>query len=782
MSYDKQKEIPDAKAPYRFVPLDDKIVSPYWKKAVSHDIPFADGVCGTFEVEITAYSDIFVSNGKKKDEDTQTPLEFSNLAGRYFIPATSHKGMIRNVTEIMSFGGMKPTVDNKKYAFRDLHNYKDYISNFKPAKIHAGYLRKASDGSFKIRDCGIPGRISQRDIDAKFHTDMARAFDHRGRCSSQKSAAFKFEEYSKVAGNFHGFNFYFEEIPRSKAKGRKVCEFDSESNQKGKIIFTGQPSENNLSSNRTNGKHYEFVFFEENCTDIPVAKSVIDDFKFAYFDGDATNESVDWKWRKEQLNDGKEIPVFFQKSKRKGVDTVKHLGLSYLYKLPYKNDIHATLSHTQKEDRIDLARLIFGYIDGKNTALKGRVNFSHAWLTNEVTPIDEKKEVLSTPRASYYPFYLQQEGTGDLLTYMNDSAKLAGWKRYPIHKTLKHNKNPENDKVCVKFRPLPEGAKFKFTVSYHNLKRAELGALLSALTFHNTEAAFHNIGMAKPLGYGKIKLKVTGIDVEEYLKDFEYFMNSELKTDWTETEQIKELIALCVVNETRDEELSYMPVKDYAGLKKGDVRLSKFREENPIEIKSVLSENDKVTLAKQSEADRLKLENAGSTAEVIHQFQKREESKFEEVFDKKKNLLIEQLHKLREEAKQKERDALNEKFAKEQAAKREKLGELTLCQYMEQKGSKNIKALKATMEGYGRIQTGAKNNKVLFAEYSDGFLTADEDLECLLNWLKARYAEGGNKVKKEMKKPFGKKHPFFKFVITWTGEAKAKELYSEILK
>ena len=61
----------------------------------------------------------------------------------------------------------------------------------------------------------------------------------------------------------------------------------------------------------------------------------------------------------------------------------------------------------------------------------------------------------------------------------------------------------------------------------------EIGALLSAITFHKNDLCYHSIGMAKPLGYGKIKLSVLDLngfskEVKEYLKDFESAMNGEI--------------------------------------------------------------------------------------------------------------------------------------------------------------------------------------------------------------------------------------------------------------
>ena len=80
-------------------------------------MPFEDGESGVLELEITIKSPIFI-------KDSKNPSEFchfinENGGKEYYISATSIKGMIRNVLEIMSFSAMN-FIDDKKYSFRDL--------------------------------------------------------------------------------------------------------------------------------------------------------------------------------------------------------------------------------------------------------------------------------------------------------------------------------------------------------------------------------------------------------------------------------------------------------------------------------------------------------------------------------------------------------------------------------------------------------------------------------------------------------------------------------------
>lgn len=128
------------KAPYNFVPLENKAFYPSWANHISQDIPFEDGVSGSIEYKITSETPIFVRNGytDRKDPDTkfsQTPK------GQYFIPGTSIKGEIRNVLEILSFGKMTQMQD-ARFGIRDLSNNPEgrfYRQKYKTF-IVAGYI------------------------------------------------------------------------------------------------------------------------------------------------------------------------------------------------------------------------------------------------------------------------------------------------------------------------------------------------------------------------------------------------------------------------------------------------------------------------------------------------------------------------------------------------------------------------------------------------------------------------------------------------------------------
>lgn len=272
--------------------------------------------------------------------------------------------------------------------------------------------------------------------------------------------------------------------------------------------------------------------------------------------------SDDWNYWKSHLTDtDKGVPVFF----RAEDNQIKDFGLALLYKLPYDKTPYDLLPQAhQEESTHDLAECIFGYT-GRTDSLRGRVQFSNAFSTN-AEPSEEVTLVLGTPKASYYPMYIEQTGsngrTGQYQTYNN--GRLAGWKRYHVRNGV-WQKSLGNEKLDSTLTPVRSGATFTGDIVFHNLRPIELGALLSALTFHGKpDLYYHQLGQAKPYGYGRCRYSaiLEGEGLEEpnyYMGHFEHELSDNLGTSWHQSPQIKELFALAgsaVSNET--EEYKYM--------------------------------------------------------------------------------------------------------------------------------------------------------------------------------------------------------------------------------
>lgn len=177
-------------------------------------------------------------------------------------------------------------------------------------------------------------------------------------------------------------------------------------------------------------------------------------------------------------------------------------------------------SSLHRSEEMDLSEAIFG-----TTELKGRVQFSHFKVEGDFQEEEKgKREVLMTPEAK---------------------KKKFGWKKYPILNSIIESKKGNNDDIVSEFIPLKSNTKFRGKLRFHNLRDFELGAIISALSFHNTKECYHNIGLAKSLGYGKIDIQFSFDKTLEVLKAFEEKLNLSLfegKVVWHRSFYIKELL------------------------------------------------------------------------------------------------------------------------------------------------------------------------------------------------------------------------------------------------
>ncbi len=257
-------------------------------------------------------------------------------------------------------------------------------------------------------------------------------------------------------------------------------------------------------------------------------------------------------------------------------------------------DLHNDMS------RLDLAECIFGYVHDEGM-LKGRVQFGHAFSDNA----KEGKPVtltLSSPKASFYPIYIKQDNNIVNFRTYND-GNLSGWKRYVTRNVVTEQQSTDNTDTII--TPLQKGAIFNGDIVFHNLRPIELGALLSALTFHNKAECRHQLGQAKPYGYGKVKYEVELIEPQDrgcnhFMAQYEKEMCA-FKENWLNCEQVLELITLASIPViVGDDRFNYMDLKEFQNVKKEKIPFKSFSKQ--IGTTSVLS--SVVQKEKENEAAR----------------------------------------------------------------------------------------------------------------------------------------------------------------------------------
>ena len=245
------------------------------------------------------------------------------------------------------------------------------------------------------------------------------------------------------------------------------------------------------------------------------------------------------------------------------------------WKIEDKRQEKSSKYQNKNKENLDLAECIFGTTDkensGKKLCLRGRVHFSHIKCDKEVCMSTDETSItlaLNGPKPSYYPLYLTQkyningklEDKNSSYNVYNENAVLNGWKRYVLRNGIWKKTSQDNDNVNSVLHPLNRGSEFTGKIIFHNLRREELGALLSALTFHGKEGTFHQIGQGKPYGLGKVKLEIISLDIDknsktttfsECIQAFEQLMDMHIKSvkpndqrGWIKSSVIQELFEL----------------------------------------------------------------------------------------------------------------------------------------------------------------------------------------------------------------------------------------------
>ena len=220
-------------------------------------------------------------------------------------------------------------------------------------------------------------------------------------------------------------------------------------------------------------------------------------------------------------------------------------------------------------DHLDLAECIFGTVK-EDKAFKGRVQFTNLLCTKPVQMLqgnDSLIYVLNGPNPDCLPMYVQG-GKGYDHSDLEPELFLNGWKRY----VLKNNPNYSDKKniesrTTSTFCPLNRGSIFEGKVFFHNLLPQELGALLCAITWNNRINCYHQIGLAKPYGFGRISISVDwkSDDVSHYVNAFIKTMNDWLTSPlindekWNNTLTVSELFILAShVARFNDNQFKYM--------------------------------------------------------------------------------------------------------------------------------------------------------------------------------------------------------------------------------
>ncbi len=505
------------RAPYNFIPLSDKILLPYdsVESLPAHDRIDPSLKTGEICVTMVADTPVFVSDGDKND-----PHFFRGSNGKYMIPGSTIRGMVRENMQILGFGLMRPGEDLEdiQIYFREiasasgsrddpLKKYYCAALGIKqmpmpsgrpkaiPQLVKSGYLKKEK-GKYKI----YPSKGSY----------MLVRRDHPGvRCFGTEDARTE--------------NVYY------RAEGDRVKEIrpavgEKNGLRRGTLLYTGKPVR---SWNRQTGRledhpNHLYLIPEADWSAQPLTLD----------EDDVLSYMEDFEKRRNVLGrnrnfwnlplEGREKPVFYVQ-----YEGHVYFGMSRFLRIGYRYPLSCGLpeSHKAGMDKLDFPRTILGYVSKNSGSYRSRVSFGDFAADGEAYEMPPISMILGEPKPSYYPGYVVGGKH-----YNHEDFRLRGYKQYWL-KEVEATDDNGKPRAATTIRPLPRGTKFSGTIRYKNLTEAELGLLLWCLRLE--KGCYQSVGMAKPYGYGRMRLTIDAIKEFEApaLYDSGSFLVSDTKSD-----------------------------------------------------------------------------------------------------------------------------------------------------------------------------------------------------------------------------------------------------------
>ena len=492
------------RAAYNFVPFPEEALTLDPSTLPRHDVLDPKLHSGEIHVTLRAETPVFVSDGKvERDpvDGTNKPLHFfKDGQGRYAIPGSSLRGLLRENCQILGLGRVRSGEDFDDYHIsyratgdgdKELRKYYDTVMD-SVQEVHdgrkvsiarngrAGYLYTKDGKSYQIYPVDksqiqhIPRNSSGLDA-------LRACMDRNGR-----------PKYADRNGELNE-----QLIPVNvSGSGRSIRLTPGAPGRSAMLLCTGRP---------VNGKNSHYLFPPPQLLDqgIPVPPDDILDYQ-ADFEARSTvlhNKDAFWKLPGEKNYKGPNPkPVFY-------VEYNGHIfiGMSQFVRIayPYRIGDGLPAAHHGKTNGLDYAHAMFGFIGkGKYApSYRSRISvgdFSAVGGVKEGAPYEA---VLGGPKPSWYYGYLQPNGR-----YLDPDFRLRGYKQYWLKPTQQEKQSGKNRRVATRFCPLPRGTQFSGVIRFRNLSDMELGLLLWSIRLN--EGCRQIVGMAKPLGFGRMAAQI----------------------------------------------------------------------------------------------------------------------------------------------------------------------------------------------------------------------------------------------------------------------------------
>ncbi len=536
-------------APYNFVGISKKVSRRSPDQLQPHNVINAGLKSGRISYEIEAVTPIFVSEGKREDKKSEE--FYKNCYGEYAIPGSTIRGLTRSNIQILSNSSVAADIQDGILMYRNVANgkqkdtynlYNHVLGNGtrsvsgKDGKTHslsvlknvkAGYIAK-KNGKYMIlpaavdrisRDWGEMNYyvVSERKImegDYKgFEELRAMELQHADKPADRNTGSL-FRKQVDRNGRIHyigetnkNYKPYMLEVYYFLKGESQITEIHPVEAGKGEYEKQGFKKGYLLSSGPMREKKVIYVIpqVDENGEEIPIPPKDIDSYQRDYEGKKNQIETIDKTFYR-LPQEGEKKPVFYIR-----LGGRLYFGFTPRLRLFYEKSIYEGLSAEQKKEGLDYSKSLFGYSDEKES-YKSRLSFMDAKLTRDKGKTDKDAFlILGGPKPTSYLDYLKGE-KGQAVSY-NQDFELRGVKQYWLKEEVQEGMVGKNDKVATRFRPYDKGAVFKGEIRFTNLTKEELGLVLWGLLLE--EGANQNIGKGKPYGYGRIKVRLTRLLIQD---------------------------------------------------------------------------------------------------------------------------------------------------------------------------------------------------------------------------------------------------------------------------
>ena len=551
-----------ARAPYNFVPLPDRLVhAPDSLDSLpTHDQYHEGRHTGTITCTLKTLSPLYTrtavspdfyrqwaNNMEKLRSDPDAKEAYADYA-KFFhiknseepvIPGSSLRGMARALMEIVTYGYMPWVGNQPTFTFRAVAApksdplqapYQEIIGRF-GRNVRAGYLERTRDG-WAVQPAFLPKLIndSAEDYYLKVKETTIQDGDIQG-----------FQRLDSRSYQPDWFPVTFNvETRRRLVQVAQIATIGTRKYQyAGVLVCSGNMLENNSAGLRSPRRNHALVLPpDRKAKPIPINPQALADYLAGLTD--FQEKLVNWGGEEKGGGLGclKEGAPIFYIAPAAG-QSITYFGHSPNFRIPASLVGEARASNPQdfvpeelrSGEQPDLPAAIFGWVEETQQAKRkgrtltllegqraGRVFFSDAkfigsddglWLRDHPTTL----HTLGTPKPTTFQHYLVQDRR--YRHDPNNAANLAHYGTTPDetairgHKLYWHKgdqldldatpKEREHPKQLTQVRPVKPGVQFEFTIRFENLSEIELGALLWTLSLPG-EA---NKQYAHKLGMGK---------------------------------------------------------------------------------------------------------------------------------------------------------------------------------------------------------------------------------------------------------------------------------------